>query len=115
MLPALLQLGSAGVLARNNMVLEKGRQILPKWKDFVAECGEAARQMQGRPLCSTTCIAASLARAKSPKAPSSEVASVKPLASCFLGLASISPEHLMSLVHADGRGFGHVDDALENN
>lgn len=43
-LPALLQTGSAGMLARNNMVLEKGKLVLPKWKDFVAECGEAARQ-----------------------------------------------------------------------
>lgn len=114
-LPTLLQVGSAGVLARNNMFLEKGRQILPKWKDFVAEHGEVARQTQGRPLCSTTHIAASLAKAESPRAPSSEVASVKPLASCFLGLPSISPEHLMSLVHADRRGYGHVDDALETN
>lgn len=43
-LPALLQTGSAGMLARNNMVLEKGRRVLPKWKDLVAECGEVARQ-----------------------------------------------------------------------
>lgn len=46
-LPIFLQVGSAGVLVKNNMVLEKGRQILPKWKDFVAEHDKAARQ--GRP------------------------------------------------------------------
>lgn len=77
------------------MVLEKRRQILPKWKDCRAECGEAAwlstsKQKAGRSPPQPHSHCSLPKETGSPRATSREVAAVKPSTAHVLSIMQVA-------------------------